>query len=383
MRYYALKNDFREHTERHRVVKRLVNLKKDLEQKIPIKAFNENVLIATWNIRDFDSDQYGFGPREKEALYYIAEIISSFDLVAIQEVNDDLSKFKKLMHILGKTWDYIMTDVTEGRSGNGERMVYIYDTNRVSFEKIAGEIVLTQSKLIKNEKQFARTPFLVAFQSGWFKFKLCTVHIYFGSDSGKKLKQRIEEIDAIAENIKNRAKKYGENLILLGDFNIYSPEHETMKALKKHGFVIPEGIKNNPSNMFQTKHYDQIAFMEKKGEIIHGDSLNSAGAYNYYRKVFSTRQFKDYQNLVIANIDRKINEQQQKLISEQDIDKKIKIQKAIDDFIAIKNNEDKQKTYYKKKWRTFQMSDHLPMWTELKINFSLSYLDKIKNKDII
>lgn len=380
MRYYALKRDFEDVTVRERVISRLVSLKKDLDEKIPAKTFNENVLVATWNIRDFDSNRYGYGPREVEAFYYISEIISSFDLVAIQEVNADLFAFKKLMYVMGDQWDYIMTDVTEGHSGNGERMAYIYDTNRVSFEKIAGEIVLTKSKLIKGEKQFARTPFLVAFQSGWFKFKLCTVHIYFGSDSGEKLKQRIDEIDKIAENIKKRAKKYKENLILLGDFNIFSPEHETMKALKKHGFVIPKGIEDHPSNMYKTKHYDQIAFMEKKGEIVYGDQPNSAGAYDLYRKVFTTRQFKDYQKVVIANLDLKLKEQRAKLAKETDAEKKAKIKKAIDKFKAIKASETKQKDYYKKEWRTFQMSDHLPMWTELKINFSLSYLDKIKSE---
>ncbi|MFC0605950.1 endonuclease/exonuclease/phosphatase family protein [Winogradskyella pulchriflava] len=380
MRYFALKNDFPELEERQRVIKRLTSLKEDLDDKIPEKIFNENVLIATWNIRDFDSNQYGYGPRTKEAFFYMSEIISSFDLVAIQEVNENLFAFNRLMYVMGDQWDYIMTDVTEGNSGNGERMAYIYDTNRVSFKKVAGEIVLTKSNLINGEKQFARTPYLVAFQSGWFNFKLCTVHIYFGSDSGEKLKQRIEEIDAIANNIKKRAKRYDENLILLGDFNIYSPEHKTMKALKKHGFVIPKGIEDHPSNMYQTKHYDQIAFMEKKGEVIYGDQDNSAGAYNYYNRVFSTRQFKDYQAIVLVNLNDKLKQQQEKLAKENDAEKKVKIQKAIDNFKAIIASEAKQKDYYKKEWRTFQLSDHLPMWTELKINFSLSYLEKIKNE---
>ncbi|WP_439151650.1 hypothetical protein [Winogradskyella sp.] len=151
MRYFALKHDFQELKERQRVIKRLTSLKEDLDNRIPEKIFNENVLIATWNIRDFDSNQYGYGPRTKEAFFYMSEIISSFDLVAIQEVNEDLYAFKRLMYVMGDQWYYIMTDVTEGRSGNGERMAYIYDTNRVSFEKIAGEIVLTKSQLISEE----------------------------------------------------------------------------------------------------------------------------------------------------------------------------------------------------------------------------------------
>ncbi len=52
--------------------------------------------------------------------------------------------------------------------------------------------------------------------------------------------------------------RYNENLILLGDFNIFSPEHKTMKALKKHGIVIPKGIEDHPSNMYKTLRSDCI-----------------------------------------------------------------------------------------------------------------------------
>ena len=41
-------------------------------------------------------------------------------------------------------------------------------------------------------QQFARTPFVVSFQAGWFRFNLCTVHIYYGSETGQKLQRRIE-----------------------------------------------------------------------------------------------------------------------------------------------------------------------------------------------
>jgi hypothetical protein len=35
-------------------------------------------------------------------------------------------------------------------------------------------------------------------------------------------------------------------------------------------------------------------------------------------------------------------------------------------------------TYYKTHWRTRQMSDHLPLWVELKIDFSDRYLEKLE-----
>jgi hypothetical protein len=34
-------------------------------------------------------------------------------------------------------------------------------------------------------------------------------------------------------------------------------------------------------------------------------------------------------------------------------------------------------------WRTFQMSDHLPLWVELKIDFSNQYLERIKKEIVL
>ena len=48
---------------------------------------------------------------------------------------------------------------------------------------------------------------------------------------------------------------------VLGDFNIISKEHETMKALERAGFVVPPKLKTIPgSNVEKDKAYDQIAF---------------------------------------------------------------------------------------------------------------------------
>lgn len=39
-------------------------------------------------------------------------------------------------------------------------------------------------------------------------------------------------------------------------------------------------------------------------------------------------------------------------------------------------SERSKKTYYRTYWRTHQMSDHLPMWVELKIDYSEQYLQR-------
>ncbi len=308
---------------------------------------NDTILVATWNLRDFDSNKFGHGPRLKESLFYIAEIISAFDVVAIQEVNKDLSGLNIVMRILGPDWDYITTDNVEGTSGNSERMTFVYDTRKVRFQKITGEIVLPTNKTIGGQ-QFARTPFMVAFQSGWFRFNICTVHIYYGEDRGKLLQRRIAEIDAIAAFLSKRADDEAANYILLGDFNIISPKHQTMEALQKHGFIIPEGL--SPSNMLLDKYYDQIAFKARDGQVKFG---GHAGVFNLYKTLFTEGECTEFYPLM----------------------KNRSQLECAPDGSAL--DTPKNKEYYLKVWRTFQMSDHLPMWVELKIDFADDYLRKI------
>ena len=373
MNYYLLRHDFKG-KQRAKVVDKLQALKDELAATVPSKLFNENVLIATWNIRDFGSNRFNPQPRLKESLYYIGEIMSCFDLIAVQEVNENLTEFENLMRIMGPSWDYIMTDV----SGNKERMVFIYDTNRVSFKKLAGEVVLTPKDKIKGALQFNRTPFVVAFQSGWFRFKLCTVHILFGGNSKKELAHRTEEIESIAENIKKRTRKFNENFILLGDFNIVDTTHQTMKALEKHDFFIPEAIKSKPSNMFKTKHYDQIAFNKKGVDYKFAENDNSAGTYDLYSSLFTEEQFDDYKSEIINVKKAYIKKKKEELKKANTQEKKDKINNQIKNATDFINSNAKLKNNYLNSWRTWQLSDHLPMWTELKINFSQPYLERIK-----
>jgi endonuclease/exonuclease/phosphatase family metal-dependent hydrolase len=352
--YYPLKNDppFTEE-KRDRIARRLLKLRKQIREEVPPRAVTDALLLATWNIRDFDDNKFGHGPRLDESFYYIAEIISSFDLIAVQEVNKDTSALRKVMSILGPNWDYMATDITEGPGGNNERTAFIFDKSKILFRNIVGEIVLPDSILIEEKRQFARTPFYVSFQAGWFKFDICTVHLYYGSDSGEGLERRIAEIDSIAKFLADRARKYDGNFIVLGDFNIVSPEHRTMEALLNHGFEIPEPLRGNPSNMLGTKHYDQIAFITRKEELQLGDAQKNAGAFNYYKSVYTPDEFETYAGLPGATPES---------VNHWD------------------SATEKQK-YYEKEWRTWQMSDHLPLWVQLKIDFSDRYLQALCKPD--
>ncbi len=346
--------------DRPRVVTHLQRLIAQLDRDIPDKDSERNLLLATWNIRDLGKDGgWGHGERLPESLFYIAEIISRFDFVAVQEVNE-LGPWYDIMAILGPDWDFIATDVTHTKlGGNGERLLYAFDKRKVWFQKIAGEIVLPADMLISattgdspdkfaQGKQFRRSPFMARFQSGWFKFDICSVHIYYGGESGDKLAQRIQEIDAVADYLADIAKieqKKGRATILLGDFNIVHPEHETMKALKKHGFKTPKRL-DAPNNLDRTKYYDQIAFIADASVIDYIDGgpaeARNAGIFEIFESVFRPGDLSDYQAHAAATTEGQ----------------------AAPDIAR----------YYEKDWRTWQMSDHKPLWVRLNTHHAARYL---------
>ena len=90
-----------------------------MDKVIPPKTVDPTLLLATWNIREFGGTKSD--GREKEPLFYIAEIMSRFDMIAVQEVRDNLDALEELMTILGGWWKYLVSDVTLGAQGNRER----------------------------------------------------------------------------------------------------------------------------------------------------------------------------------------------------------------------------------------------------------------------
>jgi exonuclease III len=342
-----------------RTAQRLLALKEQLagDDGVPAKR-EDTLLLATWNIREFDSPAYG--ARDLEPLYYIAEIISHFDLVAVQEVREDLDALEEVLDILGWQWRYIATDVTEGRPGNRERMAFLHNTDKVSFGGIAGEIVVPPIEkrapdggtiTYDPSKQLARTPFLCAFRAGWSRFMLCTVHILYGKDTAAD-PRRVEEIRKIARFIAKRGEEdtsWSKNLILLGDFNIFDPSDVTMKEITNAGFVVPAELQSLEGTNVGKKgrHYDQIAFLPRAGRL---ESTGRAGVFDFFDTVYTSDD---------------------EAIYVDDMGERYHTTKA-----GNPRTPDKKTQYYRTYWRTHQMSDHLPMWIELKIDFGKEYLEE-------
>ncbi len=345
---------------------RLLDLNQKLTQEVPQKNLNQSLLLATWNIREFDSTKGG--ERTEESFAYIAEIISSFDLVAVQEVREDLSALERLQKTLGPWWAYIVTDVTEGQPGNRERTAFLFDKRKVRFAGVAGEAVIpptavratgTDGKtttIYEPSDQLSRTPFLAGFQVGWFKFMLCTVHIAYGKSKSNHPK-RVEEVRLIADFLSRRADEpdsWSNNMILLGDFNIFHVASETMQAITCSGFEVPLELQEVPaSNVGRKKRrYDQIAFKVRCDQL---NPTGRAGVFDFFQTVY--------------------------LAEDECIYAEVMGPRYQTTAAGVVKTEKEQSRYYLSDWRTHQMSDHLPMWVELKIDFGPEYLSKLANSE--
>ena len=318
--------------EGRRTAERLLTLKLELDKTIPSKTVDPTLLLATWNIREFGGAKSD--GREEEPLFYIAEILSRFDIIAVQEVRDDLDALDKLMYILGGGWKYIVSDVTLGAQGNNERHAYIYDTRKISFGGMAGELVPEMKKkggVLSSDFAFSRTPYIAGFKAGWFKFTLCTQHFYYG-EAKPDDPQRLAEAKTIVQLLKKRMKSrdaWAGNTVLLGDFNIFSVHDETLQAIEKENFRIPASLKGTYTNANKDRPFDQIAFLARDVEKQLG--LARAGTFPFFDHVYREADWKTY----LPN-------------------------KTLNEY---------------KQWRTFKMSDHLPLWVELYVDFGNAYLE--------
>ncbi len=219
------------------------------------------------------------------------------------------------------------------------RAPLLYDSRKLSFSGLAGEVVLPERKG-RTVRQLARTPYICGFRAGWTKFAICTVHIYYGQNRPDD-PRRIEEIRNISSLLAARvgigrgqpdsadgsSNPAPENLILLGDFNIFERgSDKTFRVLAESGFIVPQEIRVLKTNARRDKEYDQIAFLKRNNRF---ESTGKAGVFDFYKCVFGEDAKTIYQVPTRTNFAQ---------------------------------------------WRTYQMSDHFLLWTELRIDFSNEYL---------
>ena len=202
----------------------------------------------------------------------------------------------------------------------------------------------------------------VGFEAGWFRFMLSTVHIVWGKGV-EGHPNRVAEIQSLASFLKDRSEDkhaWSQNLILLGDFNIFNAatSNAAYSAIVQNGFVIPESLQNIPPTNVGSdpRFYDQIALRTRLNNLA---PSGRGGVFDFFDVVYRDNDYDDY---VPAMMDGKATD---------DPDNKLTF-----DTKGNLRSEEKRRSYYRNHWRRRQMSDHLPMWLELQIDYGQNYLKK-------
>jgi hypothetical protein len=220
------------------------------------------VLLGSFNIRKLGSSR----SRSQDTWGFLAEVCRSFDLLAVQEIMDDLSGLRRLMSLLGPEFSMIVSDQTgkfPGEEGMGERLGFIYRQSAVERMEVATDITYDRTKILNSiatdyddfrEKMdvyvpkwkayvegtssrkprlklpvfisFIRQPFCVSFRISGppgarpYEFMAVNAHLWFG----RYMDDRRKEFEALMEWIRGRVESnlraYYPNFILMGDLNL-------------------------------------------------------------------------------------------------------------------------------------------------------------------
>jgi len=242
-----------------------------------------SVLLGSFNIR-----KLGARKNRSDATWrFLARVCSQFDLLAVQEVQDDLGGLRHLMSLLGPDFGLIASDVTgvfPGEPGLAERHAFIFNWKAVQRTEIASDISYDRSRVLntlavnldeiqaamapygaylravdaweQGGKQgpkpqkvdlkmplfltFIRQPFCVSMKIGGhpgtkpYEFLAVNAHLYYG----QYLTDRRQEFDALMNWLLARvvedANIYAPNFLLFGDLNLDfdSPESDRARIEK-------------------------------------------------------------------------------------------------------------------------------------------------------
>jgi hypothetical protein len=241
---------------------------------IPASKLDVTVNLATWNIREFGKKR-----RTKAAIHYIAEIIGQFDIVSIVELREDLRDLAAVLKILGPYWEVVYSDMIPDPGGNGERLAFVFDKRAAQFTGFAAVPSLPRAKdgtEYKPSFSWWRHPYMASFCSGNFDFVMITAHIQWGTKEG-----RLKELRAFANWVKlksDRENLEDQDIFVTGDFNL---ETDAMvEALTSKGLKVPSAFKKAHfgTNLAKNKRYDQILHLDRYPESF----MNKGGVLDFH-----------------------------------------------------------------------------------------------------
>jgi endonuclease/exonuclease/phosphatase family metal-dependent hydrolase len=254
--------------------------------------------VASWNVANL-----GLQDRRDKDYRLLAEMVSWFDLVALQEVNDNLEGLNRL-HTLLPGYRVLFSD----KAGNDERMAFIFDSARVGLLDKVGEIavpprwkyVIRVPGSTQKFRGFDRNPYLAGFRLGGLDTVLVNVHLYYGKNTAHHKNRRFMEALATArwaDLRRQSANAFSKNIMVMGDFNLEKVgwDDPMWVVLGKKGLLlVPHSTYVGGSNILDDRPYDQLAFFPGPIE----DRIQASGVFDFdnalFKHLWDTRPEADF-----------------------------------------------------------------------------------------
>ena len=176
----------------------------------PVLGHDESALtIANFNIQVF-----GVSKADKpEVMDTLADIISTYDIVAIQEIRDKsqtaLAELVELVNSDGSSYDYVVSERL-GRTSSKEQYAYVYNTNTI-------ELTGTPHTYPEPSETdpFHRQPYITSYQTVGGNYDAVLIVIHTDPDEAT---EEINSLDDVVAYVKE-AYPGEQDFVVMGDFN--------------------------------------------------------------------------------------------------------------------------------------------------------------------
>jgi len=237
----------------------------------------KSVVLGSFNIRKLGDP----ANKSEGAWQFLKSICQRFDLLAVQEVQDNLDGIRHLKSLLGPDYGLVVSDATgsfPGEASLAERLAFLFRWRRVSRTEVASDITYDRTKVAntlfqfrddfwaafedhaqdlarieaENEARrragkkrktappvpqprfltFIRQPLCVSFeikgQEGAepYQFLAVNCHLLYGDDPDERRREFEALIAWLIERAKNPERMYYPNILMMGDCNLEFKEPE-------------------------------------------------------------------------------------------------------------------------------------------------------------
>lgn len=228
----------------------------------------DSVVLSSFNIRSLG----GVDRRPAPAWEILARYCSCCDLIAVQEVMDDLNGLGHLMELMDGDFGMVASDITggvAGRPGYVERLAFLFRWTRVQRTEVASDITVDRSAVVdalyehrwdflrdleartrdlavyearkeaggrprrppfvlQHFLTFLRTPLCVSFRipdgdSEPYELLAVNAHLLYGDRRRQRTERELEFrvlVHWLVERSRQAARMYHPDILLLGDLNL-------------------------------------------------------------------------------------------------------------------------------------------------------------------